>query len=324
MSVEIQELDGRRLVRVTGEQMDRGDLRDHAVSIETTLSAETVRALAKDGQMWLIYTIRRIEDPDDTANRISALIEEFPPSADKPRFLDFGCGYGASTFPIARSGYAVVGVDVDPKLHELGRLVSKDIGIDHLASFVDVEETSELPFADGEFDAVFAYSVFEHIPAAKRPAYARECWRVLKPGGVLYLAGCPNRLWPYDGHTTFMPLVHWLPLWLAVPLIHRFCRTSERNCSREQLILDGLIGINLFSFLKYLPGARVSVKDGGNVGFHFSTFFNRKGGNPLKRAAKSAVRGWYRMIENPLRRMGLPVEGFLPYVNVAINKVGSS
>ena len=41
------------------------------------------------------------------------------------------------------------------------------------------------PFKDGEFDFVKAEDVIEHIPDAIQ--MVKECWRILKPGGVLWI-----------------------------------------------------------------------------------------------------------------------------------------
>jgi SAM-dependent methyltransferase len=46
-----------------------------------------------------------------------------------------------------------------------------------------------LPFQAATFDLVFSHSVIEHVRDAED--YLRECFRVLRPGGVLYLSTAP-------------------------------------------------------------------------------------------------------------------------------------
>ena len=58
----------------------------------------------------------------------------------------------------------------------------------HNASFLQ-GDAATLPFRDGCFDLVLSHSVIEHLPSAV--GYLRECHRVLRPGGVLYLSTAP-------------------------------------------------------------------------------------------------------------------------------------
>jgi len=45
-----------------------------------------------------------------------------------------------------------------------------------------------LPFPDNAFDAVNAYHVFEHLYLSEGKAFAREIFRVLKPGGIFRIS----------------------------------------------------------------------------------------------------------------------------------------
>jgi predicted SAM-dependent methyltransferase len=44
---------------------------------------------------------------------------------------------------------------------------------------------SPFPFEDSEFDAVYHSHLLEHLPKRRAPLFLRECYRVLKPGGIL-------------------------------------------------------------------------------------------------------------------------------------------
>lgn len=50
---------------------------------------------------------------------------------------------------------------------------------------VEYDLTRGIPFLDHEFDAVYHSHVLEHFPPDAAEALCRECFRVLKPGGVL-------------------------------------------------------------------------------------------------------------------------------------------
>jgi SAM-dependent methyltransferase len=55
------------------------------------------------------------------------------------------------------------------------------------ATFTENGLAPPLPHADGQFGLVYALSVFTHLPAALQTAWMQELWRVLRPGGLLFL-----------------------------------------------------------------------------------------------------------------------------------------
>ena len=63
--------------------------------------------------------------------------------------------------------------------------ISETVRPNYHKRFVQADARA-MPFPDGEFDAVFTVWVLEHIPNPEQ--VLREMRRVLKPGGVLYLA----------------------------------------------------------------------------------------------------------------------------------------
>ncbi|HKV61108.1 MAG TPA: WecB/TagA/CpsF family glycosyltransferase [Candidatus Acidoferrum sp.] len=123
------------------------------------------------------------------------------------RVLDLGCGNGSYTAELARRAEYVCGID----LH-----------MPHLKAFREnicrVQGTGEhLPFSSESFDAVTMIEVLEHTNCDTE--VLAECFRVLKPGGVLVLF-VPNKYYPFESHPcrlgTFslgrnVPLVSWLP-----------------------------------------------------------------------------------------------------------------
>lgn len=45
-----------------------------------------------------------------------------------------------------------------------------------------------VPFADSSFDVVYHSHLLEHFPKSDAPMFLRECYRVLRPGGVIRVA----------------------------------------------------------------------------------------------------------------------------------------
>ena len=76
--------------------------------------------------------------------------------------------------------------------------------------FVEVQGTAEgLPFADDEFDLVYCSSVIEHVPPARRRAFARELRRV----GRGWYVQTPAYSFPIEPHS-LLPGAQWLPVGL--------------------------------------------------------------------------------------------------------------
>ena len=100
--------------------------------------------------------------------------------------LDCACGPGSITRGIARAVApgAVTGIDMNASQIALAVATVQGEGLAN-ASFREAS-VYELPFPDASFDAVFSHALFEHLG---EPVHAaRECLRVLKPGGVIGLA----------------------------------------------------------------------------------------------------------------------------------------
>jgi len=103
--------------------------------------------------------------------------------------LDAGCGTGVVAITAARMGAAVKGADLTPTLLERARENSQIANVNVEWMEADVEQ---LPFGDGEFDAVL--SQFAHIFAPRPETAIREMLRVLRPGGTIAFSTWPPEL----------------------------------------------------------------------------------------------------------------------------------
>ncbi|MER7365017.1 class I SAM-dependent methyltransferase [Nonomuraea wenchangensis] len=95
------------------------------------------------------------------------------------RLLDVGCGSGVVTEAALALGAAVTAVDADPAMVELTARRFPGAAVRRAT-------LPELPFDDGEFDAVAGNFVINHVPDTA--ASLRELRRVLRPGGTLALS----------------------------------------------------------------------------------------------------------------------------------------
>jgi SAM-dependent methyltransferase len=77
---------------------------------------------------------------------------------------------------------------------------------DYPGPFVRADPADGLPFATDEFDLVYCSSVIEHVPPARRAAFAAEVRRV----GRGWFVQTPARSFPIEPHS-LLPGAHWIP-----------------------------------------------------------------------------------------------------------------
>jgi ubiquinone/menaquinone biosynthesis C-methylase UbiE len=101
-----------------------------------------------------------------------------PPGA---HVLDLGCGLGGPARYLARHrGCRVTGIDLTREYVDLATELTERCGLAELADFSEAEVT-DLPFADGTFDAAVLVHVGMNVPDKAR--LCAEAYRVLRPGG---------------------------------------------------------------------------------------------------------------------------------------------
>lgn len=179
----------------------------------------------------------------------------------KSHVLDIGTGSGHIPEELGKYAKKVTSVDVTDE-----RRVKKG----YVFKLVEGEN---LPFKDNSFDVVVSNHVAEHTPNQK--VHFSEIFRVVKPGGVIYLA-TPNKLWITDPHYR-LPFISWMPRsmssrylkltrggeWDIYPVSHRKVKRSFadaevfnllpkliRNTDDPSLRVSGATKV-----LKYLPNS---------------------------------------------------------------------
>ena len=94
---------------------------------------------------------------------------------------DLGCGPGRIAGHLAGLGMDVVGVDLSPRMVEVGRR-------DHPAVRFEVGSMAALPFAEAELAGALAWYSVIHTPEERQGELYAEFARVVRPGGRLLLA----------------------------------------------------------------------------------------------------------------------------------------
>jgi ubiquinone/menaquinone biosynthesis C-methylase UbiE len=119
-------------------------------------------------------------------DRIGAarLIVETPGALCGPA-LDVGTGKGLLAIELARTGMAVVSVDVDGEEQELAKFLAQEAGVGSRMTFVH-GDAAHLSYPDGHFGCVAMMDVLHHLD--EPGPVLREMARVLEHAGRIIVA----------------------------------------------------------------------------------------------------------------------------------------
>lgn len=106
------------------------------------------------------------------------------------RALDFGCGVGRLTIPLAQYFARVTAVDISPSMIEEARKNCIERRIENVTFILSDDELSRL---EGTYDFINAYIVFEHIEAGRGLRLIERLFGLLGPEGVVVIDICTKR-----------------------------------------------------------------------------------------------------------------------------------
>ncbi len=119
-------------------------------------------------------------DQDRFANSYGAYIDrqerkflrKVLPQTSGRQVLDLGCGTGRFM------EFATHGSDISS---EMLKVASEK----YPGKQFDLADANTLPHPDDQFDSIYSFHVFMHLPKEKCHEIIEECYRILKPGGEL-------------------------------------------------------------------------------------------------------------------------------------------
>jgi len=129
------------------------------------------------------------------------------------RILDFGCGTGAATIPLAQRADDVSAFDVEDESIGILRQRLREHGMEGAVRVFCAADIEDVRESLGTFDIVILNAVLEHIPlsvSGLRRHVVRSAFSLLREGGYLFIHDTPNRLWPVDFHTTQLAWIPWM------------------------------------------------------------------------------------------------------------------
>jgi 2-polyprenyl-3-methyl-5-hydroxy-6-metoxy-1,4-benzoquinol methylase len=287
---------------------------------ETGYPVELIASVLEvKGPAYVCDEIMREEDPGYVERNVRlALLGYFDESAFAgKRLLDLGSGCGSSSLVLARllDGAEIVGVELVDQFVQLARERASYRGADNV-SFQHSPNGQQLPEGIGRFDFIVLSAVFEHLLPEERKSLLPLLWDHLNLGGVLFINQLPHRFSPVEVHTTGLPLINYMPDWLA----HRVAFASRRREGREgweELLRAGIRGgtaheiVGILEHEEGLPvlleATRLGMKDRIDLWFALSS-------TERWSAAKRAIKAVLKTVK---RTTGVT---FVPELSLAIRK----
>jgi SAM-dependent methyltransferase len=150
------------------------------------------------------------------ANEIGDHLSRFV-RLNQSRVLDFGCGDGFTALGVTRfNTKEIVGVDLTLAYSYLPEISRRYLGMDTLPnnlSFQQVAEGEPLPFENGSFDAIYTWSVLEHVQDVDYVMH--ELYRILESEGILFIQIEPLYHSPFGSHLQRLIPEPWAHLTMA-------------------------------------------------------------------------------------------------------------
>lgn len=130
----------------------------------------------------------------------AAVVKQFPDFSPK-RILDFGCGAGHATLPLADAFPAaeVHGVDLGAPMLRYASARAAALGY---AIHFSQQDATCTKFPDASFDLITSTLLLHEMPRPAILALFRECHRLLRPGGIM--AHHDLLRWPDEPFDAFM------------------------------------------------------------------------------------------------------------------------
>jgi SAM-dependent methyltransferase len=141
--------------------------------------------------------------------------------------LEYGSGNGAVTAAFAPRSARYIGIDIDAdQIGAAKRLLADRQTEATLLAAPPAQILAETAAFRGEVDLFLCYAVLEHMTVEERLSLLELAGEVVRDDGVIVVVETPNRLTPWDYHTSQLPFLNQLPEELALRYFHRSERTE--------------------------------------------------------------------------------------------------
>ena len=241
------------------------------------------KILEVKGPAYLCDEIMREEDTNYVQTHLEIGLLSTITKKDNLRILDFGCGSGSSTIILNRlfPNAKIIGVELEEKFVSICN-ARRDFYDAKNIEFILSPNQNVLPDNIGDFDIVILSAVFEHLLPKERKTLFPVIFSHLKTNGILYLDQTPHRYWPFESHTTGLPLINFLPDKVTHFLTKKFSKRNIQDCSWNELLRKGIRGSTVSEI------NRILVDNGFDIEII----------TPFKNNLRSHIDLWYRISSN--------------------------
>lgn len=111
--------------------------------------------------------------------------------------LDFGCGIGRLTQPLAKYFHYAYGIDISPSMINLANKYNK---YGERVKYIVNESEYLKKFVDNEFDFIVSIITLQHMKSEYIIGYIEEMLRILNNGGILIFQ-VPDEISVFDGNS---------------------------------------------------------------------------------------------------------------------------
>ncbi|HLY55511.1 MAG TPA: class I SAM-dependent methyltransferase [Stellaceae bacterium] len=154
------------------------------------------------------------------------------------RILEIGCGTGSASAALAAQGAQLESLDINPAALDCARIRLDLLGMDERVRFHHLSADWTAGAREGHagdprfemfgrrHDVVILVATLEHMTIDERIDCLTVAWSVLEEGGIMVTQLTPNRLFPFDWHTSREMFTQLLPVELAVRYAPR-CKRAD-------------------------------------------------------------------------------------------------
>ena len=176
--------------------------------------------------------------------------------------LDIGCGAGGKTIYYASKGVKeITGIEILEKYRNEAENLAKNYNLQDKFKFVQ-GDASNMPFEDEIFDTIIMNDAMEHVDQPEM--VLKECYRVLKKNGKLYL-NFPPYNHPYGAHLSDA---------IGIPWVHVFFSEKTLINTYKELVKNLPDGAERIDF-------RISKKQDGREYFSYINKMSIKRANNI-------------------------------------------